>query len=168
LLLGIIFPRISLSDQRKKREDKIIRALPVYLDFMVMAIEAGLNFIGAVHQSVKKGPDGPLKIELERVLREIKAGKPKLDAFRTMNERLNVREVSSFVSALAQAELTGASVGQTLKIQADQRRLERFQRAEKKALEAPVKLIFPLVAFIFPVTFIMLAFPIVMKFMHEL
>jgi len=84
-----------------------------------------------------------------------------------MAERLDSREIHSFTSALAQAERTGASLGQTLRIQADQRRTERFQRAEKLALEAPVKLVFPLVAFIFPTTFIVLGFPIVMKFLYE-
>lgn len=85
-----------------------------------------------------------------------------------MADRLQITEVNSLVSALAQAEKTGASLGSTLRIQADQRRVERFQRAEKKALEAPVKLVFPLIVFIFPVTFMILAFPIAMKFMYEL
>lgn len=166
LAFGAIFPRISLTDQRKKREDLIIRALPTYLDFIVLAIEAGLNFSGALMQSVNKGPDGPLRHEFSRVLREIKAGKPKLDALRNLEQRLSIKEVSSLVIAIIQAESSGSSVGDTLRIQANQRRVERFQRAEKKALEAPVKLIFPLVAFIFPVTFLILAFPIAMKVVH--
>ncbi|GAA5218210.1 type II secretion system F family protein [Corallincola platygyrae] len=166
-LFGAVFPRISLGDYRKKREGNIIKHLPTYLDFLVLTVEAGLNLTAGLAQAVKKGPIGPLQYEFSRVLREIKAGKPKLDALRAMDDRLGVKEVSSFVSALVQAEKSGASIGDTLAIQAEQRRVERFQRAEKKALEAPVKLVFPLVAFIFPVTFIIIGFPIVMKFLYE-
>lgn len=166
-LVGYMFPLLKLNDLRKTREKQIVRALPTFLDYIVMAVEAGLNLSGAIAQSVEKGPDGPLRIEFQKVLRDVKAGMSRLDAIRAMADRLNVREVTSFAGALAQAEKTGASVGQTLRIQADQRRVERFQRAEKLALEAPVKLIFPLVAFIFPTTFLVLGFPIVMKFLYE-
>lgn len=166
-LVGFMFPLLKLNDLRKTREKQIVRALPTFLDYIVMAVEAGLNLSGAIAQAVEKGPDGPLRIEFQKVLRDVKAGMSRLDAIRAMADRLNVREVTSFAGALAQAEKTGASVGQTLRIQADQRRVERFQRAEKLALEAPVKLIFPLVAFIFPTTFLVLGFPIVMKFLYE-
>jgi tight adherence protein C len=167
LLLGWVFPLMKINDLRKLREKKIIRALPMFLDFITMAVEAGMNLSGAFAQAVDKGPDGPLRVELQKVLRDVKAGMSRMDAIRAMAERLDVREIHSFASALAQAERTGASLGQTLRIQADQRRVERFQRAEKLALEAPVKLVFPLVAFIFPTTFIVLGFPIAMKFLYE-
>ncbi len=167
-LFGAVFPRISLGDYRKKREAIIIKHLPTYLDFLVMTVEAGLNLTAGLTQAVKKGPIGPLQYEFSRVLRDIKAGKPKLDALRAMDERVSVKEISSFVSSLIQAEKSGSSIGETLAIQAEQRRVERFQRAEKKALEAPVKLVFPLVSFIFPVTFIIIGFPIAMKFIYEL
>lgn len=166
-LLGWVFPMMKISDLRKHRERKIVRALPMFLDFITMAVEAGMNLSGAFQQAVDKGPEGPLRIELQKVLRDVKAGMSRMEAIRAMAERLDIREIHSFASALAQAERTGASLGQTLRIQADQRRTERFQRAEKLALEAPVKLVFPLVAFIFPTTFIVLGFPIVMKFIYE-
>lgn len=165
---GYVLPQLSLSELRKQRELALVRALPTYLDFIILAVEAGLNLGGALAQAVDKGPEGPLRTEFQRVLRDVKAGLGRTAALRAMAERLNIRELSSLVSALAQAERTGASVGAILRIQADQRRVERFQRAEKKALEAPVKLVFPLVAFIFPVTFVVLAFPIAMKFLYEL
>jgi tight adherence protein C len=166
-LLGSVFPLMKLNDLRRTREKQIVRLLPTYLDFITMAVEAGMNLSGAIAQGVEKGPDGPLRMELQRVMRDIKAGMGRMDAIRAMAERLNVREITALTSALAQAEKTGARLGPTLKIQADQRRSERFQRAEKLALEAPVKLIFPLVAFIFPTTFLVLGFPILMKFLHE-
>lgn len=167
LVCGYFLPLVTLNDLKKKRQLKIVKALPVYLDFITMAVEAGLNLTGAISQSIDKGPDGPLKVEFEKVMRDLRAGLGKIDAFRSMAERVQITEINNLVSALAQAERTGASLGSTLRIQADQRRIERFQRAEKKALEAPVKLVFPLVAFIFPVTFAILFFPIVMKFIYE-
>lgn len=167
-IVGWILPSLSLADRRKKRETLILKQLPTFLDFLTMAVQAGMNLSGALTQAIEKGPTGPLKVELEKVMRDIRAGMHRVDALRSMAERLELKEVTSFVTAVAQAEKTGSSLGTTLKIQADQRRVERFQRAEKMAMEAPVKLIFPLVAFIFPMTFIVLGFPIAMKFLYEM
>lgn len=164
-LFGFIFPEINLTDRRKKIEKEIVRMLPVYLDFITMAVEAGMNLNGALMQAVDKGPGGALNIEFSKVLRDIKAGVGKLEALRNMSERVQVREIANLVSSLAHAEKSGASVGNTLRIQADQRRVERFQRAEKLAMQAPVKLVGPLVLFIFPTTFIILFFPIVTQLM---
>jgi tight adherence protein C len=167
-VVGYFLPVLTLNDLRKKRQGQIVKSLPVYLDYLTMSIEAGLNMTGALTQAVERGPDGPLRIEFEKVIRDMRAGMSRAQSFRKMAERIQVTEINSLVSALAQAERTGASLGYTLRIQSDQRRVERFQRAEKKALEAPVKLVFPLIIFIFPVTFIILAFPIAMKFMYEM
>lgn len=167
-ILGFYLPTMKLNDRKKSRELAIVRALPVYLDFLTMAVQAGMNFTGAIHQAVDKGPDGPLKVEFSKVIRDIRAGMSRVDAIRSMAERLDIREINAFSTTIIQAEKTGASIGVALKVQADQRRVERFQKAEKLAMEAPVKLIFPLVAFIFPMTFLILAFPIAMKLLHDL
>lgn len=167
-LAGYFLPTVTLRDLRVKRQGLIVKSLPVYLDYLTMSVEAGLNMTGAISQAVERGPSGPLQIEFEKVMRDMRAGMPRIEAFRAMATRVQVTEINSIVSALAQAERTGASLGHTLRIQADQRRVERFQRAEKKALEAPVKLVFPLIVFIFPVTFMILAFTIAMKFIYEL
>jgi len=168
VLLGYIMPEMTINDLKKKREKEIVKALPAYLDFLTMAVQAGMNLSGAMNQAVDKSPESALRTEFHKILRDIKAGMSRLDALREMAERLDIREINSFVTAVAQSEKTGASVGNTLKVQADQRRVERFQKAEKLAMEAPVKLIFPLVAFIFPMTFLLLAFPIAMKVMYEM
>ncbi len=165
-ILGFFMPFLSVNDVRKRREKELVRALPVYLDFLTMATQAGLNITGAVMQAVDKGPESPMKLEFKKYLRDLRAGMARDEALRVMAERLELSEINAFVSAVIQAEKTGASVGSTLKIQSDQRRTERFQKAEKLALEAPVKLIFPLVAFIFPTTFIIIFFPIGMKLME--
>lgn len=166
--LGFAMPLSTITSKRKKRELQLTKELPVYLDFLTMAVQAGMNMSGAIAQAVSKGPEGALRYEFQKVQRDMKAGMSRSNALREMADRLEIRDITGFVTAVIQAEKTGASVGISLKAQADQRRSERFQRAEKAAMEAPVKLIFPLVAFIFPLTFVFIAFPIVMKFMYEI
>ena len=166
-LLGFLFPNVWLADTRKRRELGVIRSMPVYLDFITMCVEAGLNLSGALGQAMEKAPPGPLRNEFAIVLRDLRSGLTRADALRRMADRLDITEVTSFVSAVIQAERMGASLAMVLRVQAEQRRNERFQRAEKLAMEAPIKLVGPLIIFIFPVTFIVLAFPIVMKFMAQ-
>jgi len=166
-LIGFFLPEFWLRDSRKRREAAVIRAMPTYLDFITMAVEAGLNLQGALAQAMEKAPASPLRNEFGIVLRDLRSGLPRADALRRMADRLEVNEVTSFVSSMIQAERMGSSLAAVLRIQSEQRRNERFQRAEKMAMEAPIKLTFPLIAFIFPVTFIVLGFPIAMKFMSE-
>ena len=162
-LMGFMMPAFSVRELRKGREKDLVRSLPTYLDFLTLATQAGLNISAAVLQAVEKGPESPLKTEFKKYMRDLRAGMSRDEALRAMADRLDISEINAFVSAVIQAEKTGASVGNTLKIQSDQRRVERFQKAEKLAMEAPVKLIFPLVVFIFPTTFIIIFFPIGMK-----
>jgi len=165
-VFGFFVPTISMFELTKKRAREIVRALPIYIDFITMSVEAGLSLGGALAQAVSKGPPGLLRMEFERVNRDVKAGAGRIEALQAMSERLEIREVTTLVNAIAMAERTGASIGQALRQQADQRLSERFQRAEKLAMEAPVKLIFPLVVFIFPCTFVMIGFPLVMQYVH--
>jgi tight adherence protein C len=101
------------------------------------------------------------------MMREMRTGVSRMDALNAMAERLDNKHIKSLVSNLTQAESLGASLADTLSAISDQRRTERFQMAEKLAMEAPVKLIFPLVVFIFPITFVVLMFPIAVKFMQS-
>lgn len=166
-LLGYFIPRMWVKEKRKKNYIEVNRQLPLYLDLLTLGVEAGLNVNVALGHAVEKGPRGALYGELEHVIRDIKSGVARADAFRRMDMRLSMPEVSSFVSALIQAERMGSGIGLALRAQAEQRRHERFLRAETAAMEAPIKLIFPLVVFIFPVTFIVLFFPIAMKFLQS-
>ncbi len=165
--LGAFYPTLWLKGKLKKRRLQVIRELPSYLEFMTMAIEAGLNMVGALQQAVDKGVKGPLRQEFGLVLRDLRSGLTRADALNRMDERMQLKEISNFVKAVVQADRMGASLGQTFRFQAEQRRMERFQRAEKLAMEAPTKLIFPLVAFIFPETFVVIAFPIAIKAMQS-
>ncbi|MBS0417470.1 MAG: type II secretion system F family protein [Proteobacteria bacterium] len=164
---SFFLPELWLWEMTKKRNLAILKRLPFFLDIVVLAVESGMNLSSALAKSVEKLPRGPLLAEINRLLREIRAGKPRTDALRDMGARLNFGPISSLVSALVQGEMMGSSIGSILRAQAEQRRNERFQRAEKLALEAPVKMLFPLIFFIFPCTFIVIGFPIVIQFMRS-
>lgn len=167
LLLGSLYPVIWLRDRLAARRSELLKTFPFFLDIITLCVEAGLNLQGAIRQAVLKGPRGVLRDELQRVLRDIRAGKTRADSLRDMAERLNEPGITNFCSAVIHAERMGMSLGPVLRMQADQRRSERFFRAEKLAMEAPIKMLFPLIAFIFPCTFVVLFFPIVMKFMNS-
>lgn len=166
-LLGLALPIMWMKDARRKRDRDVVRTLPVFLEYLAMCVEAGLNFAGALKQAVDKGPDGAMKNEFRIVLRDISSGLTRADALRRMAERVDLKDLTVFVRAVIQAERMGSSMKETLLVQAGQRLDERFQRAEKAAMEAPVKLVIPLVLFIFPLTFIILLFPIVTKFIEK-
>lgn len=167
LLFGYFYPVIWLKDHLGKRKSELLKTLPFFLDIITLCVEAGLNLQGAIGQAVSKGPKGVMRDEFQRVLRDIRAGKARAESLRAMADRLNEPSITNFCTAVIQAESMGMSLGPILRAQADQRRSERFLRAEKLAMEAPVKMLFPLIAFIFPCTFIVIFFPIVMKFMHS-
>ena len=166
MVLGWALPHFWLHDRIALRQREILKSLPFFLDIVTLCVEAGLNLQGALSQAVDKGPPGAFRDECQRVLRDVRAGKARAEALRAMAERLREPGITSFVTSVIQAESMGMNLGPVLRAQADQRRTERFQRAEKKALEAPVKLLLPLIAFIFPCTFVVLFFPIVMQFLH--
>ena len=164
-LLGFAYPAIWLKDRIDVRRRQALKSLPFMLDLVTLCVESGLNLTGAIQQAVDKGPTGALKDEFARLLRDIRTGKSRSEALRELASRMDMPAISSFVATLIQAEATGMSLGPILRAQADQRRVERFARAEKLAMEAPVKLLFPLIFFIFPCVFAILMFPIVMKFL---
>jgi tight adherence protein C len=164
--MGFLYAVTWFKDRVDKRKNELLKSLPFFLDIITLCVEAGLNLSGAFQQAVLKGPSGVLKDEVSRVLRDMRAGKPRIDALRSMADRMNEPAVTSLVSAMIQAEQLGMNMGPILRAQSEQRRTERFVRAEKAAMEAPVKMLFPLIAFIFPCTFLVLGFPILMKFME--
>lgn len=157
-VLGWLYPSLWLAERRKARQRTVVRHLPSYLDFITMVVEAGMNITGGIEHAARKGPLGPLTQEFSRLIRDTRSGLPRADALRKMSARMDMPQISSFTGALTQAERIGASLGPTLRAQAQQRRDERFLRAEKLAMEAPVKMLLPLVMFFFPLIFMILAF----------
>lgn len=165
--LGWLYPDLWLTERRKMRQRSVIRDLPVFLDFMVMTVEAGMNITGGIEQATQKGPPGPLAQEFTRLLRDLRSGLARAEALRRMADRMDMSEISSLTGTLIQSDRVGASLGQTLRAQAAQRREERFLRAEKLALEAPVKMMAPLVMFFFPLVFLVLGFFIYLRMKQE-
>ena len=166
-LLGAYVPLSWLRDRIERRSRRIGRALPFYLDVITLAMEAGSNMTGALQHAADKGPQGPMSDELHRVLRDVRAGRTRSDALRMLSERLRMPAISNWVAAVLTAERQGSSLGPILRAQAEQRRTERFLRAEALALKAPVKMLFPLMTCIFPCTFIIVFFPVVVRIVYE-
>jgi tight adherence protein C len=164
-VLGFIYPFIWLNDQIKKRQKKITRSLPYALDLLTLSVEAGLDFGAAIQTVIDKAQRGPLTEEFALMLSEIRMGRTREESLRNFSKRVQVTSVSAFVTNLVQADRMGTSLGKILRIQSTQMRIERTQYAEKRANEAPVKMLFPLVACIFPTVFMVLFGPIVYTFM---
>ena len=165
--LGAFWPLAWIREHRAKRLRDISRSLPFYLDIVTLSVESGTNLTGALSHAVAKGPSGPLQAELERVLSDVRAGRTRAEALRALAERIDLPAIASWVAALVSAERQGSSLGPTLRAQAEQRRQERFQLAEKLAMRAPVKMLFPLLVFIFPCTFVLLLFPVAVRLLEE-
>jgi tight adherence protein C len=157
-LLGYYLPMLQLKGQISRRQDGIVKALPNALDLLTICVEAGLGFEQAMGKVYEKWDDD-LAIAFGRVLQEIQLGKRRSEALRDMSHRMDVQDVTSFVAALVQAEQLGVSIAKILRIQADQMRVKRRQRAQEKAQQAPVKMMIPMVLLIFPSIWIVLLGP---------
>jgi tight adherence protein C len=158
----VIVMRFSLKSKIKKRKLAIQKQLPEVLDLLSVSVEAGLGFDAAL-QRIAARTKGPLVDELNTAYREITLGRPRAEALRNFEQRCGLEEVKSFVSAIIQAEQLGISLKNVLKSQAQQMRLLKRQKVEEKAMKAPVKIIIPLVFFVFPVLFIILLAPAVIN-----
>ncbi len=162
VLLGIGGPRFILSSKIQRRQKEIILTLPDILDILTVSVEAGLGFDAALGKVVEKIP-GVLSKEFEKVLQEIKMGRPRTEALKSMSERLGVVDLTTFIASVIQADQLGVSISGVLRIQSDQMRVRRRQRAQEKAMKAPVKMLLPMVFFIFPTIFVVLLGPSVIK-----
>jgi len=159
-LAGAGYPLLWLRDRVRARHRAIARALPYGLDLLTLSVEAGLDFAAALAKVVDKGRSGPLAEELSVVLKELRLGKTREETLRNLARRVDLPALTSFVQALVHADRMGTPLGKVLRILSTQLRIERSQRAEKLANEAPVKLLLPLVLFIFPTLFLMLFGPL--------
>lgn len=158
-----LYPDLWLRDTTRRRQSRFEKEFPFFLDVLVLGMKAGLTFTAAVEQAIEQLPDGPVRQEFSRYLRETRTGVARRVALDRVAARVLIPAVTNFVASVAQAEETGGSLGDVLADQARQRRQERFLRAEKLANQAPVKMLFPLIALLFPITFIIIGFPIVIQ-----
>lgn len=161
--LAFVYPNVCLRDAAKRRLSRFEKDFPFFLDVLVLGMKAGLTFASAVEQSIDQVREGPVREEFSRYLREVRSGASRRAALDRVAERVAHPSVMNFVASVTQAEETGGSLGEVLADQARQRRQERFLRAEKLANQAPVKMLFPLIALLFPITFIIIGFPIVIQ-----
>jgi len=171
-LLGIgvayYFPLFWLKRSLKGRHIAIQRALPFVLDLLTLSVEAGMDFMSALQRNCERRKLDALNEELIRMTREIQVGLPRRTALRNMAQRVDLPDLRSVANALIQADELGVSIGAILRIQSDQMRSRRFERAEKLANEAPVKMLGPLMLFIFPAVFIILLGPILRETLNQL
>lgn len=158
IILGFFGPDAWLERKVDERRQAMLRALPDVLDLLVISVEAGLGFDAALARVVGTVP-GPLSEEFFRMLQETRVGVSRRDAMRHLMERTDLDELRSFLLAMIQAEAFGVTIARVLRVQADEMRVKRRQRAQEKAFAAPVKLVFPLVFCIFPSLFIVLLGP---------
>ena len=155
---GFYLADILVYNMATKRQLELSRGLPDSMDLLTISVEAGLGFDAALSQ-VARNTDGPLAGEFFRVLQEMQIGKSRADAFRSLSERTTVSELRAFVSSLVQADQFGIPVANVLREQSKELRVKRRQVAEEKAQKVPVKIMVPLVLFIFPVIFIIIIGP---------
>jgi tight adherence protein C len=155
---GIALPDYLLENTIRKRQSGVRRVLADTLDLMTVCVEAGLGLDGAMQKVVEK-LDSPFSKEILRALQEMRLGKMRTDALKDMAKRIRIPEVSSFVSALCQADQLGVSIGKVLRVQCDTLRNVRSQKAREAAAKLPVKLLIPLVFFIFPAIFVVVIAP---------
>jgi tight adherence protein C len=162
LAIGFFFPQLWLNEQIKKRQLEIRKAMPDALDLLTICVEAGLGFDAAMSNVAEKW-ENELSLAFARAIREIQLGKVRREALKSMADRIDLSEMSSFVAAIIQSETLGVSMAKVLRIQAEQMRMRRRQYAEELAHQAPVKMLLPMVGFIFPSIFIVLMFPAVQR-----
>ena len=156
-------PILWLRSALKQRHLSIMRALPFVLDLLTLSVEAGMDFMSAMQRNCEKRKLDPLNEELIRMTREIQVGTPRRVALRNMADRVKQPDLKSVAYALIQADELGVSIGSILRIQSEQLRSRRFDRAEKLANEAPVKMLGPLMLCIFPAVFVVLLGPIILQ-----
>jgi tight adherence protein C len=162
LFLGYFIPDLMLYSKGMERQKAMQLELANTLDQMLISVEAGLGFEGAMSRAGENGK-GPLAEELVRTLQDMQVGRSRRESYQALAERTNIPELKSFVQAVIQADTYGIAISRVLRIQAKVMRIKRRQRAEEKAMKLPVMILFPLLFFIFPVLFIAILGPAVIN-----
>lgn len=157
-MLGFAFPQLWLQSKINSRQEEIRKAMPDALDLLTICVEAGLGFDAAMAKVSEKW-ENQLSVGFARAIREVQLGKTRREALRDMAERMGIAEMTSFVAAVIQSEILGVSMAKVLRIQSDQMRMKRRQRAEEKAHQAPIKMLLPMALLIFPSIMIILMMP---------
>ena len=166
-MAGFFLPDLLLYNVGIKRQTLIQRDLPDAMDMLTICVESGLGFDAALAR-VARNSEGPVAAEFSRALQEIQIGKSRSQALRSLAERTTVPELRAFTSAVVQAGELGIPIADVLREQAKEMRMRRRQRAEEKAQQVPVKILFPLIGCLFPALFIIVIGPGAISIMHSL
>jgi tight adherence protein C len=161
---GFVLPGVLVSSRAKRRREEILAQLPDSLDLLAVSVEAGLGFDGAVSK-LTEHMEGALAEEFALTLGEMRIGESRQDALKKLAERAATPEVATFTRAIVQADQLGISLGRILRVQSTDTRLKRQAAAEEKAMKAPIKMLFPTVAFIFPAMFVVILGPAMINLM---
>jgi len=165
--MGVYGPRIILLGRVKRRQKEIWKSLPDAFDLITASVEAGLGIDAAFTRVIEK-VKGPFAEELTRTMAEIQMGRARRDAFIDMAERTGVEELRQLINAVVQAEAMGISIGGVIRVQTGVIRTKRRQKAEEQAFKAPIKMVFPLVFFIFPAIMIVIGGPAIIQMKNNL
>jgi tight adherence protein C len=165
--IGYLAPEFWLGRRVRARQKAILLQIPDALDLLTISVRAGLGFDAALGKVVEK-MKGPLVDEFRRALAEVRVGKARREALRDIVPRTEVQPLTNFISAIIQAEQLGVSISKVLQVQSEQLRIERRQRAEEQAAQAPIKMLFPLVGCIFPSLFIVILGPAIILIVENL
>ncbi len=166
MVIGFFIPELLLTSKINRRQKEIRKAMPDALDLLTICVEAGLGFDGAMAKVTEKW-DNELSLAFARALKEMQLGKLRREALRDMADRIGLPEMTSFVAAVIQSEQLGVSMAKVLRIQSDQMRVRRRQRAEEEAHKAPIKMLIPLALLIFPSICIVLMTPALIMLMQS-
>ena len=166
LILGFLAPDFYLNNRANGRGNSILEQLPDALDLLTISVEAGLGFDAALVKVTEK-MKGALSDEFKRAAGEQRVGKSRQEALRGISERVDVKELQNFISAIIQADQLGVSMSKVLRIQSETLRTERRQRAEEKAARAPILIMLPTVGCIFPSLFIVILAPAALSAMKS-
>jgi len=161
---GYKFPDLWLNMVTRRRQTEIQLVLPDMIDLVTVSVEAGLSLYGAI-QRISTRFQNPLSEEFLRALQEVRLGRSNIDAMRDMARRVDVDDLSTLISAIVQADMLGLAIANVLRVQSERLREKRTQRAREAAQKAPIKMVFPLVFFIFPALFIVILGPAFLTFL---
>lgn len=157
-IMGYVIPGVWLGGRIRKRKKEIQKALPDAIDLLTISVEAGLGFDPALGRVAEKW-DNELSREFRHLLQDMRIGKPRREALREVSIRCGVDDLRVFISSIIQADQLGVSITQVLRVQSQQMRVRRRQRAEELAQKAPIKMLFPMVFLIFPAMYVIILGP---------
>jgi tight adherence protein C len=163
-VIGYFYPDIWLKGMIETRQERIVQGMPFIVDMLALSVEAGLDFVAAMTKVIEKAPPSPLSEEFETMIKEIKIGSSRAEGLRQLSWRVDVLSISSFTATLIAADSVGASIGPILKQLSIELRQKRSSDAEKKGATAATKILFPMMMFIIPSVFIIIAAPIALQF----